>query len=113
MESLVTEVVWKTKLFKELGANVVTPAIIYTDSKSAIKIASNLVVHEKTKPIELDCHFIREKIQNGLIKTEYLHTKEQEADILTKGLSKFQHEYLLSEFGVLNLFTPTNLRGSI
>ena len=113
MASVVAEVVWITKLFKELGADVVTLAIIYSDSKLAIQIAANPVLHERTKHIELDCHFIREKIQNGLIQTEYMHTKEQEADILTKGLNKFQQEYLLSKFGVLNLFTPTNLRGSI
>ena len=89
MTSVIAEVVWITKLFKELGADIVTPAIIYSDSKSAIKIAANPVLHERTKHIELDCHFIREKIQNRLIQTECLHTKEQEADILTKGLSKF------------------------
>ena len=61
----------------------------------------------------MDCHFIREKIQQGLVETKYLHTKEHEADMLTKGLGKSQHEYLLSKFGVMNLFIPSNLRGSI
>jgi len=62
MASAVAEVVWITKLFKELHAEIVTPATIYTDSKSAIQIAANPVLHERTKHIELDCHFIREKI---------------------------------------------------
>ena len=113
MASAVAEVVWLVKLFKELGVEVHTPVTIYSDSKSAIQIAANPVLHERTKHIELDCHFIREKIQNGLVQTQYLNTKEQEADMLTKGLGKTQHEYLLSKFGVLNLFIPTNLRGSI
>lgn len=113
MASAVAEVVWLVKLFKELGVEVHTPVTIYSDSKSAIQIAANPVLHERTKHIELDCHFIREKIQNGLVQTQYLNTKEQEVDMLTKGLGKTQHEYLLSKFGVLNLFIPTNLRGSI
>ena len=85
MASAVAEVVWLVKLFKELGVEVHTPVTIYSDSKSAIQIAANPMLHERTKHIELDCHFIREKIHNGLVQTQYLNTKEQEADMLTKG----------------------------
>ncbi|XP_049382923.1 uncharacterized mitochondrial protein AtMg00810-like [Solanum stenotomum] len=49
MASAVVEVVWLVKLFKELGAEVLTPVIIYSDSKSAIQITSNPVLHERTK----------------------------------------------------------------
>ena len=111
MASAIAETTWIVKLFKELGAKIQTPVSVYSDSKSAIQIAANPVLHERTKHIELDCHFIREKIQQGLVETKYLHTKEQEADMLTKGLGKSQHEYLLSKFGVMNLFMPSNLRG--
>ena len=113
MASSIAEITWIVKLFKELGAKIQTPVSVYSDSKSAIQIAANPVLHEITKHIELDCHFIREKIQQGLVETKYLHTKDQEADMLTKGLGKSQHEYLLSKFGVMNLFMPSNLRGSI
>ncbi|XP_049410687.1 TMV resistance protein N-like [Solanum stenotomum] len=101
LTSDVAEVVWIVRLFKELGADVQLPVTIHCDSKSAIQIAANPVLHERTKHIELDCHFIREKIQQGLVETKYLNTKEQEADILTKGLGKSQHEYLMSKFGEL------------
>ena len=100
-------------MFKELGAKIQTPVNVYSDSKSAIQIAANPVLHERSKHIELDYHFIHEKIQQGLVETKYLHTKEQEADMLTKGLGKSQHEYLLSKSGVMNLFMPSSLRGSI
>ena len=113
MDSSIAEITWIVKLFEELGAKIQTPVSVYSVSKSAIQIAVNPVLHERTKHIELDCHFIREKIQRGLVETKYLHTKEQEADMLTKGLGKSQHEYLLSKFGVMNLFIPPNLRGSI
>jgi len=113
MANSVAEIVWIVGLFKELGAEIKTPVIIHTDSKSAMQIAANPVYHERTKHIELDYHFIREKIHQGLIETRHLNTKDQMADLLTKGLSRTQHEYLLSKFGVLNLFIPSNLRGSI
>ena len=43
--------------------------------------------NERTKHIEIDCHFVREKIQLGLISAEYAKTGEQLGDIFTKSLS--------------------------
>lgn len=56
---------------------------------------------------------MREKIQQGMIKTEYVPTKHQQADILTKGLYRTRHEYICSKLGMLNIFAPHILRGSI
>ncbi|XP_019265270.1 PREDICTED: uncharacterized protein LOC109242855 [Nicotiana attenuata] len=58
MASAVSEVVWLAALLKELGANVELPIEIYSDSKAALQIAANPVFHERTKHIEIDCHFI-------------------------------------------------------
>nr|XP_016497728.1 PREDICTED: uncharacterized mitochondrial protein AtMg00810-like [Nicotiana tabacum] len=82
--STVVEIVWILGLFKDIGVPVALLVTIHTDSKAAIQIAANPVFQERTKHIEIDCHFIREKIQNGLVKTEYVSTKEQLADVLQK-----------------------------
>lgn len=59
---------------------------IFSDSKATLQIAVILVYHESTKYIEKDYHFVREKIQQGLIKTQYISTYDQPADAFTKGL---------------------------
>ena len=55
MTSAVSEITWLLGLFKELGVNVQLPITIFSDSKSAIQLVANLVLHERTKHIEIDC----------------------------------------------------------
>nr|GEZ59913.1 hypothetical protein [Tanacetum cinerariifolium] len=56
--------------FKDLNAEGLLPILLYCDCTSAIQIAVNLVFHEKTKHIEIDVHFVREKVAFGVISTE-------------------------------------------
>lgn len=76
LASVVAEIVWLIGLFKELGVEVQLPVAVHCDGKSAIQIAANPVFHERTKHIDINCHFIREKIQLGLIHTVYVPTTE-------------------------------------
>ena len=104
MAGTVTEIIWLTGLLKDLRVNISNPVILYCDSKVVTQIATNPIFHERTKHIEIDCHFIREKIKDGLVKLEYVGTKSQLADLLTKGLGIVQHQFLLSKLGVLDVF---------
>ncbi|XP_049410702.1 uncharacterized protein LOC125873920 [Solanum stenotomum] len=72
--SAVSEITWLLGLFKELGVSIQLPITIFSDSKSAIQLAANTVFHERTKHIEIDCHFIRDKIKAGVVDTAYEHT---------------------------------------
>jgi len=112
MANAVSEVVWLTALLKELNSEVAAPVVVHSDSKAALQIAANSMFHERTKHIEIDCHFIRQKIQEGMIKTVHVGTKDQLADVLTKGLPKPQHEFLVGKLGMLNVFIPASLRGN-
>lgn len=80
-ESLVS---WKSKkqlspgaqLSNELGVPIQKPITILSDNNSAIRLAANPIFYERTKHIEIDCHFIRDKIKEGLVDTVYVNTQQ-------------------------------------
>ena len=74
MATVTSEVVWLIALFKTFGLNHTQPAFLYCDSKAALYIAANPMYHERMKHIEIDCHFIREKIEDRVIKTFHVPT---------------------------------------
>ena len=75
MATVTSEVVWLITLLKTFGLNHTQLAFLYCDSKATLYIAANLVYHERTKHIEIDYHFIREKTEDGVIKTFHVPTR--------------------------------------
>ena len=61
---------------------------------------------------EKDCHFVREKIQLGLISPRYVKTREQLGNIFTKALNGDWVSYLCNKLGMITIYAPT-LRGSV
>lgn len=104
------EVTWLTALLKDMGLHHLPPTLLKCDNQAAIAIAANPVSHERTKHVEVDCHFIRDKIKSGDIITQHVPSHAQVADILTKVLSVKQHYYLMNKLGA-SVALPSQLEG--
>lgn len=74
------------KIVKNYGENSLLPINVHSDSKTAIQIAANLVFHERTKHLEFDIHFVREKIYGDVIKTIKIDSELNPVEIFTKGV---------------------------
>lgn len=79
---------WWKYLMQDLRINVFGPMKQYNDNKVVIYIGNNLVFHERTKYIEIDCHFLRDKIKSKVItiSTKHLQNNWQPIDLLTKAV---------------------------
>lgn len=116
MVAAASEVTWTVRLLQKLGVDKLTPVTLHCDNQSAIYIAKNHVFHDRTKHIEVDFHFTRDKVIEGLIQLTYLPTTHQIADILTKAVPLPQFNILSSKLGLYDLSSnhiAPNLREAI
>ncbi|GAV90402.1 hypothetical protein CFOL_v3_33811, partial [Cephalotus follicularis] len=105
MASATSELIWLRHLLYDLTLRrPVTPIKLYCDNQAAIHIASNPVFHERTKHIEVDCHFVREKVQRKIIMTPYIQSEEQLADVFTKALPKNTFQNILAKLALIDIF---------
>lgn len=100
MASASSEVVWVVRLLEELGLTSLKPVTLHCDNVSALHIAQNPVFHVRTKHLEIDYHFTRDKVMEGLLQLTYFPTSSQLADIFTKILPSAQLRHLLTKLGV-------------
>lgn len=77
------ELLWLKHLLQELHFCEVGPMELVCDNHSALHLSSNSVFHERTKHIEVDSRFLREKITTGTNKTSFVNFKDQLVDLFT------------------------------
>lgn len=105
------EITWIQALLEEINVSQNSSPKIWCDNLSAKSLASNPVYHARTKHIELDIHFIRDKVLNKDLEIDYVPTSDQTADLLTKPLSHSRFIFLKDKLGVVE--THSSLREGI
>lgn len=107
MATTASELLWLRILLRDLTVSLPSSARLYCDNRAALHIAANPVHHERTKHIEVDCHFIRDCVKNGSILPSHVPSHLQLADIFTKALGSRQFSFLVGKLGTRNLHAPT------
>ena len=102
-----SEITWLHYLLHDFQIPQSQPAFIYCDNQSAIHIANNPAFHERTKHIELDCHFIREKINQSKIRLSPVSSSLQLADAFTKPLSSTILSSHIVKMSIYNIYGPS------
>nr|GEZ06092.1 retrovirus-related Pol polyprotein from transposon TNT 1-94 [Tanacetum cinerariifolium] len=73
---------------------------MYCDNKSAIALCCNNVQHSRSKHIDIRYHFIKEQVENGVIKLYFVNTEYQLADLFTKALGRDRIGFLINKLGM-------------
>ncbi|RVW53975.1 Retrovirus-related Pol polyprotein from transposon RE1 [Vitis vinifera] len=101
------ELLWLKIILDDLRIKWDGPMKLYCDNKSAINIVHNPIQHDRTKHIEIDRHFIKEKLEEGVVCMSYVSSEHQLADILTKGLNSSMFHDLVFKLGMEDIYSST------
>ena len=101
------ELLWLKIILDDLKIKWDDPMKLYCDNKLAINIAHNLIQHDRTKHIEVDRHFIKEKLEEGVVCMSYVPSKHQLVDILTKGLNSSMLHDLVFKLEMEDIYSST------
>ena len=76
------------------------PTVIHSNNKSCVKLSSNPVFHDRSKHIDIWYHHLKDYVQRRIILLKYIPMEDQDADILTKALTRSKFEYHRDRIGV-------------
>ena len=103
------ELTWLQSLFGELGIYLSAPPTLWCDNVGATYLTANPIFHARTKHVEVDFHFVRDKVAQKDLQVQFISSKDQLANILTKGLPSTRFQMLRSKLTVAP--APLSLRG--
>ncbi|KAM2669002.1 hypothetical protein EV2_020527 [Malus domestica] len=86
MATTTAEVIWIQQFLRDLHVVYSSAPVLHCDNISTMALATNPVLNSKAKHIEIDCHFVRECVQQGTIVLQFVASADQYADMFTKGL---------------------------
>eukprot|EP00253_Pinus_taeda_P004507 PITA_04507 len=96
------EAVWLRRMLADMHVSQTGPTSLFCDNQRVLKLAKNLVFHERTKHVETHCHYIRQLVEDGSVQLRYVPTTEQLADIFTKPLDPDKFVKFRGSIGVVN-----------
>ena len=108
LASTTAELYWIRMLLRDFGLFLPHPSLLWCDNVNALAIATNPVFHGRTKHIEVDYHFVREKVLRRDVMLKFISTHDQLADLFTKNLTSPRFNWLTSK---LMWKFPIRLRG--
>jgi hypothetical protein len=107
---VIAKVYWLRMLLYELKISLQAAPVVWCDNISTLALASNPIFHARSKHIEIDYHFVHEKVAHRDIILQHVPTSLQPANVFTKGHTADRFCLLRDKLSVLDL--PANLRGN-
>lgn len=104
-----SEITWVEFLLQEIGNFTSSTPILWCDNLSATYLTANPIFHSRTKHMEIDFHFVLDKVRAKTLSVRYVSSHDLVADLLTKQLSKSRFLELQSKLTVVQ--TPAQLEG--
>ena len=100
VSQVASEAIWMWKILVGLFDQRMDPTVIYCDNQSCIKLSENPVFHDRSKHINIRYHHLRDCLARRIMSLQYISTKEKDANILIKTLSKCKFEFHRDGVGV-------------
>ena len=95
------EGMWLRKLLAGLFECELETTVVHCDNRSGIRLSENPVFRDRSKHIDIRYHFLRDYVQRGTIRLEYIQTNEQVADFFTKALCRQSFVKFRDKLGLL------------
>ena len=96
------EAIWMIKILVGLFGQMMDPTVIYCDNQSCIKLSENHVFHDQSKHIDIWYRHLQDSVQRRIVFLQYIPAEEQDADIMTKALSRGNIEFHRCTIGVVD-----------
>ena len=100
--STAKDITWFRQLLEDVGHQQIFPTTLWCDNQSAVRLVRNPEYHQRTKHIDVKYHHIRDLQEAGVINVTHIRTKDQLADLFTKGLEAGRFQYLIQSIGVFS-----------